>query len=244
MNAVNDSLQAAFVLHARPFSDSSLLVELFSLGDGRQPAIAKGARKPGRGSLQSLQPFTPLWVAWRGRGEVATLTKAEPREIPFRLDGKHLYCGIYVNELLMRLIPRAEPLEGLFNLYEQTILALQNKEEMVPLLRLFEMSLLAELGYGMLLTHTSEGEEINPSSWYEYAPADGPRPVEDRNSESSVLGATLLAMAVGDFSAPETRRQSRGLMRRTLDYHLDYKELKSRGLFVRQPWDSLSGEKE
>lgn len=239
---VNDSLQAAFVLHSRPFSDNSQLVELFSLGSGRQPAIARGVKKTRRGPVQSLQPFTPLWVAWRGRGEVATLTTAELRAAPYMLDGKRLYCGIYVNELLMRLIPRAEPFEGLFDLYEQTMAALRDKGEMAPLLRQFEMLLLAELGYGMLLTHTAEGEEVEQSSWYEYAPADGPRRVVEKFPDA-VLGATLLAMAVGDFSDSTTRQQSRGLMRRVLDYHLDYKELKSRGLFARQPWDSLSGEK-
>ena len=230
---MNVSLQAAYVLHRRPYSDSSLLVELFSLGQGRQPVVARGARKASKRGRPPLQPFLPIWAAWRGRGEVATLTGAEPRAAPLDLEGERLFCGMYLNELVMKLTPRGEPLEGLFQLYEQTLGRLGRDGALAPVLRTFELAMLEELGYGMLLTHSADDHPVSPDAWYEYAPDQGPRPVADPGPVA-VRGATLLAMAERDFSDPEVRRQALRVMRRTIDHHLDHKALKSRELFVRR----------
>jgi DNA repair protein RecO (recombination protein O) len=227
------SLQAAYVLHRRPFSDSSLLVELFSLGQGRQPVVARGARKASKRGRPPLQPFLPIWAAWRGRGEVATLTDAEPRAVPLELAGERLFCGMYLNELVMKLTPRGEPLEGLFHLYEHTLGRLGRDGAVAPVLRTFELAMLEELGYGMLLTHSADDHQVSPDAWYEYAPEQGPRPVANPGP-AAVRGATLLAMAERNFSDPEVRRQALRLMRRTIDHHLDHRVLKSRELFVRR----------
>ena len=227
------ALESAFVLHRRPFSDSSLLVELFTRDHGRQPVIARGARRVGsRGGVQ-LQPFSPILAAWRGRGEVGTLTRAEPRGAPYRLEGERLFCAMYLNELVARLTPRGEALEELFRLYEETLARLASDSVHESVLRLFEMGLLEELGYGMLLTHTSGDEPVRAEAWYEYPPTQGPGRV-DSPGPATVRGATLHAMAAGDFSETEVRRQARVLMRRLVDYHLDYRTLKSRELFQRR----------
>ncbi|HBH36525.1 MAG TPA: DNA repair protein RecO, partial [Gammaproteobacteria bacterium] len=97
-------MRAAFLLHRRPYRDTSLLLECLIAGEGRMPLIARGAAK---GRLKGiLQPFQPLMLKWRGRGEVMTLTHAEAAEKPVDLKKKLLYCGFYLNELLMRLLPR------------------------------------------------------------------------------------------------------------------------------------------
>jgi len=228
---MNVSLQAAYVLHRRPYSDSSLLVELFSLGQGRQPVVARGARKASKRGRPPLQPFLPIWAAWRGRGEVGTLTDAEPRAASFELAGERLFCGMYLNELVMKLTPRGEPLEGLFHLYEQTLERLGRDGAVAPVLRTFELAMLEELGYGMLLTHSAEDRPVSPDLWYEYAPDQGPTPVSDPGP-AAVRGATLLAMAEKDFSDPEVRREALRVMRRIIDHHLDHRALKSRELFV------------
>lgn len=230
---MNVSLQAAYVLHRRPFSDSSLLVELFSLEQGRQPVVARGARKASKRGRPPLQPFLPIWAAWRGRGEVATLTDAEPRAAPLELEGERLFCGMYLNELVMKLTPRGEPLEGLFHLYEQTLARLGRDGAVAPVLRTFELAMLEELGYGMLLTHSADDHPVSPDEWYEYAPDQGPRPVADPGP-AAVRGATLLAMAEKDFSDPEVRRQALRVTRRTIDHYLDHRALKSRELFIRR----------
>ena len=225
------TLQAAFVLHGRPFSDSSLLIEVLTPEHGRQPLLAKGARS-GRTRFPRLQPFAPLWLAWRGRGEIRSLTQADSRGIAFALAGERLYCGMYLNELLTRMTPRGEACERLFGLYENSLSALAAGAALEPLLRGFELEMLEDLGYGMLLTHTEEGLAVTADDWYEYEPARGPCGAA-RPSSQAVSGSTLLAMACRDFSDADVRRQARRLMRRVLDHHLDHRALKSRELFTR-----------
>lgn len=229
---MTNALQAAFVLHRRPFSDSGFLMEVFTLGHGRQPLLARGARGS-RARFGQLQPFQPLWLSWRGRGEIGTLSHAEPRGPTLRLVAERLYCGMYLNELLMRMTPRGEPFERLFGIYEEATEALQGQAPVEPVLRGFELELLEELGYGMLLTHTADDDGIEPDAWYLYDASGGPQPVE-AGTPRAVRGMTLLAMARRDFSDPEIRRDSLRLMRRVIDHYLDYKTLKSRELFPRK----------
>jgi DNA repair protein RecO (recombination protein O) len=227
---MTENLHAAFVLHRKPYSDSSLLLELFCSQSGRQPVIAKGARRSSRQN-SFLQPFVPLWLAWRGKGEVKTLTTAEQRGEAPRLVGKRLYCAMYINELVARLTPRGEAPDALFQLYEHALDGLASEQEIEPLLRGFELQLLDNLGYGLLLTHTAEaGEPLRPDAMYEFEPLHG---AVDASASSGTCysGATLLAMAHRDFSDPEVRRQALQLMRRIIDFHLGYRALKSRELF-------------
>lgn len=225
-----EDLHAGFILHRKPYSDSSLLLEVLCADYGRQPLIAKGARRSSRQN-SVLQPFIPLWLAWRGRGEVKTLTTAEQRGNAVRLTGRRLYCALYVNELIARLTARGEVLEQLFQLYEHVLGGLSAGQEIEPLLRSFELQLLEFLGYGLLLTHTAEsGESIRPDAAYEFAPLHGAVEVS-ASTGVCYKGSTLLAMARRDFSDPEVQRQSLRLMRRIIDFHLGHRPLKSRELF-------------
>lgn len=226
-------LQPAFVLHRRPFSDTSLLLEVFGLDDGRQAVIAKGARQSRSRFVAQLQPFQPLWLAWRGRGDTRTLTHAEARGAALQLAGKRAFCGMYVNELVVRMTPRGEPSARLFRVYEQALLSLQGQSAIEPLLRAFELQLLDEIGYGMLLTHTADDLPVEPGAWYTYDAEGGPLPASSSRSQA-VRGETLLAMARCDFSDPGVRQESLRLMRRVIDHHLGYRALKSRELFSRK----------
>ena len=158
---MTSALQEAFVLHRRSWSDTSLLLEVFTHGSGRLPLIARGVKKIGA-KVAQLQPFVPLWLDWRGRGEVATLSVAEPRGTPLPLVGRRLYCGIYLNELLMRLTPRSEPLEALFDIYQRALSRLALDEDLETLLRTFELDMLEDLGYGPLLTQDADGMALDP----------------------------------------------------------------------------------
>ncbi len=106
--------QRVFVLHARPYSETSLLLDVFSESDGRVTVLAKGARSRRSALKGALQPFTPLLMRWGGKGEVKTLRSAEPVSMGLPLTGTYLYCGLYVNELLMRVLGQEIGYSALF----------------------------------------------------------------------------------------------------------------------------------
>ena len=116
--------QSAFILHQRNYSETSLLLELYTRRHGRIGLIAKGARRPSNKNRGTLKPFQPLLVGWSGRGELMVLTGAEPDGASVDLVGSSLYCGFYLNELLMRLLHRHDPHEALYDRYNQALLGL------------------------------------------------------------------------------------------------------------------------
>ena len=228
------SLQPAYVLHTRRFRESSLIVELLSREHGRCAVLAKGALSPRASRQSQLRPFIPLLLEWRGRGELPLLTQCEAAASPHALTGRALYCGLYVNELVLRLCEREDPHSALFSSYLQCIQALaqapQDNAALEPILRQFELSLLAELGVGMQLEHDRDGIPIEPHRRYHYLPDAGPVPAPDEGEEGHP-GAVLLALATQRLDDPELRSGARRLMRQVLDAHLGGRPLKSRDLF-------------
>ncbi len=221
-------MRAAFLLHRRPYRNTSLLLECLVAGEGRMPLIARGAAK---GRLKgTLQPFQPLTLRWRGRGEVMTLTHAEAAEKPVDLKKKLLYCGFYVNELLMRLLPRGDACDNLMQVYWKTLLHLQYGEYPDWELRRFELLLLQETGYGVVLDATCEGEPVSSNKVYFYQIGLGI--TQDRSAADVLIhGETLLALHRGEWRHARERHEAKLLMRRLIDHSLDYKPLKSRELF-------------
>ncbi|MBK7685089.1 MAG: DNA repair protein RecO [Rhodocyclaceae bacterium] len=143
--------QLAFVLHAYPFSETSLVVDVFSRDHGRLPLLARGARRPRSLMRGNLMAFAPLELGWFGGGEVKTLAKAEWLGGMPLLSGRCLLLGYYLNELLVKLLPRDDAHPQLFDAYSDALRALSNGAEDAPELRRFEQSLLKELGYGLTL---------------------------------------------------------------------------------------------
>src|SRR4051812_22403192 len=143
--------EQAFVLHSYPHRETSLLLETFTRPHGRVTMIARGARRPRSALRGVLQAFQPVSLAWFGKGEVRTLTRAEWLGGLALLQGEALMCGFYLNELLLRLMPREDPHEALFERYRQALAALARLEPSAAVLRSFEKALLAELGYAMTL---------------------------------------------------------------------------------------------
>ncbi len=144
-----DRLEQAFVLHRRDYANTSLLLEIFSGTHGRFPAIAKGAKRGRAPSAALLQPFTPLWLSWSGRGEVRTLARVEAAGGALTLSGKALFCGFYLNELLMRLLGRNDPHEDLFAFYHAALTRLAQGTDLDSPLRQFELRLLQDAGYAL-----------------------------------------------------------------------------------------------
>ena len=226
---VPQDLQPAYVLHTRRYGDSSLIVDLLTRAQGRVTCIAKGALRARRTDVR-LEPFQPLLTAFRGRGEVATLVRAEPSAAPLALRGRDLYCGLYLNELLTRLTARQDPAAELFDDYALAIAGLAAGAPNEPVLRRFEVRLLAHLGLGLLLEVDDRGQPIVASSRYTYHMETGPTAALATDPDA-VSGQTLLALRSGEFDSDESIRQARQLMRRILHHHLDGRALRSRELF-------------
>ena len=144
-------LQPAFVLHTRHYRDSSLLLDVFTAQCGRISLVAKGARRPvrGRANAAILQPFIPLLLSFSGRSELKTLTGSEVAGQTQALKGDRLFSGIYLNELMIRLLHQQDAHPSLFVAYGNAVASLGSAESMDDVLRRFEFSLLQELGYGL-----------------------------------------------------------------------------------------------
>jgi DNA repair protein RecO (recombination protein O) len=222
----------AFILHSYPYRETSLLLEVFARAFGRVSMVARAARSPRSPLRGVLLAFQPLALSWFGKGEVRTLARAEWIGGHPRLQGEALLCGFYLNELLLRLLPREDPHDALLGRYREALQQLASPGDSAPALRSFERALLKELGYALALERDSaNGSAIDPAKSYRYDPERGPVEAGDVASESVVSGRTLLDMARDDYTDPVTQQQAKALMRSLLNHRLDYQPLKSRRIF-------------
>ncbi|KPJ96844.1 MAG: hypothetical protein AMJ55_01570 [Gammaproteobacteria bacterium SG8_15] len=226
--------QPAYVIHHHDYSETSLLLELVTRDYGRVGVIAKGARR-GRGERRALlNPFTPLRVDWSGKGELGVLTGVEAAGAPLALSGEALYCGFYINELMIRLLHRHDAHVQLFSGYQQCLQGLQGDIGNDVALRLFEYLLLQEIGYGLVLERDAfDNMPIVADQVYEYVADSGPRRVAadaGQHTGALVRGRSLLALAEGRFDDPEVMPELKRLMRMLLARHLGDKPLNSRRL--------------
>lgn len=219
--------QSAFVLHSRPYKETSALVDLFT-PDGRLRAVLRGAR--GKSGTQA-RPFLPLEIELRGKGELKTLARLEPNGIPNLLHGDVLFSGLYLNELLIRLLPSHDPHPALFEHYALTLQALAAGRPLQPLLRTFEWRLLDELGYGFALDQDRHGQPLAPASYYRLLPDAGLEAI-NHLQPGVFLGRDLLALAEADWEHPNTLATAKRLMRQALAPHLGGRPLVSRELFM------------
>ena len=220
-------LLRAFVLHTRPYRDTSLLIDFFTLDRGRVSAVAKGAKRPKSPWRGILQPFTPLIIQTVGKHELQTLTHCEASSHAYGLTQKQLYSGLYMNELLTRLLQREDPHEILFHHYEQALHALSQDEILEVVLRQFEWRLLHALGYGLPV------EAIVPEHYYLFTIQQGFQKLVESHYHGQVFkGEDLLAVASQAFQDPNTRRIAKHLMRVVLGELLGHKPIKSRELFA------------
>lgn len=225
-------LQPGYILHPRPYRDTSLLLEVFTRDHGRFGLVARGARAPKSRSRGLLQPFQPLLLSWSGRGELGTLGAVEPDGAAPRLSGAHLYSGFYLNELLLRLLQRNDPHPELFAAYAQALRGLQTEAQRP--LRLFEKQLLEALGYGLLLDHEADsGEPVCAEAEYVYALESGPRRCESAETRGLKLsGRSLLSLAAEELADAQSLADSKRLLRAALDLYLGGRELKTREVFA------------
>ena len=229
------ALQPAYILHRKPYRDTSLLLEIFSRDYGRIGLVARGAQGK-RSTLKALlQPFQPLLLSWSGRGELQTLTAAEADGVPRPLVGEALLSGFYLNEILMRLLHRHDGHAELYSGYRRTLNTLSEGREYDWPLRLFERDLLQELGYCLQLTHTADGELLEASKCYCYHPEQGPVLAATEQQDCLLVhGSTLLSLDSGQVDDIECRNEAKRLMRTVLQPYLGHRPLASRELFRAQ----------
>lgn len=224
--------QPAFVLHAYPYRETSLIVEVFSRDFGRVALLARGARRPRSVLRGLLLGFQPLELAWAGKGEVQTLMKAEWQGGQPLLAGKALFCAYYLNELLLHLLPREDAHERLFSVYAQTLLRFSegvNESD----LRRFERALLQELGYGLTLEADANGIPLDAAAHYAYEIERGlVRLMRPGSSALSVSGKTLIDLAAENSSDPRSLTEAKQLMRALIAHYTGGKGLETRKIFM------------
>jgi DNA repair protein RecO (recombination protein O) len=226
--------QPAYVLHARPYRETSMLLECLTRDYGRIGVVARGVRRE-RAQLQraQLEPFQILALDMVLRGEMATLRAAEPSGVPIRLQGDAGLAGLYLNELVVRLTGRQDPQPDLFDAYALALRRLAANEALAWTLRRFERDMLEAIGYALQLEFDADdGEPLDPDLSYRYVVETGP--VLARPGESQALrGRDLLALAADRAPDPLGVAALRRLMREVIGFHLGGGQLRA--------WRVLSG---
>ena len=228
-------LQPAYILHRQPFQNSSLLVDFLTLDHGRVRMVAKGARREKSRHRSLLQLFQPVLVSFSGRGEVKTLTGIETGVEAVRLRGRSLFSGLYMNELLVRLLLNHEEHRALYQIYQDALLALQEGADIEPTLRRFELGLLAELGYGINLTVDCVTRlPIDPAALYRFTPDVGFRRLDavmEPGADDYFQGEHLLALHDLRLEREDCAKAAKRLLRLALGSHLGQRPIHSRRLW-------------
>ncbi|MDE0095099.1 MAG: DNA repair protein RecO [Gammaproteobacteria bacterium] len=224
--------QPAYVLHARPYAESSLLVDVFSRDHGRCMLLAKGARRRKGGQRGILMPFKPLLIGWSGKGALPVLTAAEATAHLPEIAGFGLHAGLYANELLLKLLHRFDGHEKLYFAYDVAVQRLASGADPGETLRIFEKQFLREIGFGLILDHDVEtGKAIDPSVQYVYLPQSGPVASPAGSPGITVRGATLRELDGEEFRSQKSRSEARQLIRELIRHQLGGRELRSRRVF-------------
>ncbi|MEK6749114.1 MAG: DNA repair protein RecO [Pseudomonadota bacterium] len=225
------ALQPAYILHTRPYRDSSCIADVLTQDYGRMALLVRGARGKRNAAFKGgLQPFTPLLISWIGKGELPMLTELEAVGLPVVLSAARVIEGIYLNELLTRLLERGESMAGIYHNYHSALQGLAHEPATERILRLFEKELLQELGYGVILDVEGGGAPIQSELWYRYEIENGPRQVAAPPTKDAILGASLLSFARRELADAQSLRDAKKLMRRLMAPHLGLRPLHSRQL--------------
>lgn len=223
---------AAYLLHAYPYSETSLILEVFARDHGRLAMLARGARRPRSALRGVLHAFQPLELGWFGGGEVKTLAKAEWIGGISLLQGEGLLLGYYLNELLLKLLPREDAHAVLFDAYASALAALSRGATETAELRRFEKTLLRELGYGLVLERDAHGQTVDAGRSYRYQVERGAVAADTTDSGQAISGKTLLDLAGDNYADPRSLAESKQLMRYLLAHYLAGQPLQTRRVFI------------
>ena len=231
--------QPAYVLQRHDWSESSLIVELFTRGLGRVVTVARGAKKPTSNYRPLLLPFQPVMVMLGAPPKAADDAGADRELLPLRaaewaggqplVRGAALFSAFYLNELLVRLLPRNDAHAPLFASYVQTLRELERDGgSRATLLRSFELDVLREMGYAPALDHCAAGRPIDSAGWYRVDAQQGLLAVSGPLDEMCLRGSSIIALARRDLSQPQAAADSKVLLRQLIRYHLNGQPLNTR----------------
>jgi DNA repair protein RecO (recombination protein O) len=222
-------LQPAYILHQRKYRETSLILDVLTEDFGIIPLLAKGVRKAKSKTMAILQPFLPLAVSYLGKSDLKTLTHAEIIAPAPVLNGSALFCGLYLNELVKHFLHPYDPYSAVFNHYRQCLQQLSNiNENREVTLRLFELSLLETIGYGLPLDFDCNNDSsIDSHKRYQFLVTRGAFEAQD----GQFSGATLIALRNKKLDNRLVLAEAKILMRKVIDHHLGDKTLHSRVLF-------------
>jgi len=237
-----DIEQPAFVLHSTPYRETSALVTFFTPDHGKIKGVVRGVKGAGKAVFQksaSIQPFQKINLQWREKlnttSDLISIRQFESLPVRFPLQGDANICGLYLNELLQRLLYPRVPTDELFEAYQQTLyelLSCADRSHQAWSLRRFEAILLAEMGHALQCEFDVDGVQISNEKAYFYYPELGAILAEQDVSKRGGLiqGSCLLAMSKGEFN-PECLASLKRLFRTLLAEYLGNKPIKSRELF-------------
>lgn len=223
-NRVTD--QAAFILRRRDWQNTSLILDLFTRDYGCIRALARGARR--NPAKAPYQPFVMLSVGWSGKQELKTLTTAEGQPLP--VDEENYLALLYVNELIMAMLPPGEPGPDVFATYLSLLQQAAGKLEEASL-RVFEQRLMQMLGYFPdINVDASSGETIRSDAHYQFLINSGFVGC-DESARDSVSGRVVVGWCEGDYDSKSVLRLAKSVLRSTIDFNLHGKVLKSRDVY-------------
>ncbi|MEJ2601797.1 MAG: DNA repair protein RecO [Gammaproteobacteria bacterium] len=222
--------QPCFLLHGRPFRDSSQLIDILSRDHGRLALVARGIRASRSRYRGVLRPFVPLELSWTIAGDLGTLTGAEPAGRLPAIEGEALMAGFYVNELVLKLTHRHDPQPDVYEAYAAAVSGLACQPDVEYALRCFELRLLRAIGYGLDLEHDMvTGLPVDQDAWYRVRPAEGvTRVTADGPAAAVFSGAELRDIAAERFADPTLLRRARRILRPAIEHCLEGRELSSR----------------
>jgi DNA repair protein RecO (recombination protein O) len=224
-------LAPVFVLHHRPWRDTSRMLDVLSREHGRLTLFARGVRGPRSRTASLLQPFTPLLASWTGSGDAAQLTHVEAAAAgTVGLPAAALLSGWYLNELLLKLTLRVDPQPAVFDLYARALDRLRTAPSPAPALRAFERDLLELLGYGLELRREARGGAPLRADAYYHFHADLGFVETPAGADNAYAGRSLLALADDDLQEAPVLEDARRLMRAALDHALEGRELRTRAV--------------
>lgn len=227
-------LEPAYLLHSRPYRETSVIADYMTERQGRLSVIVRGARGKKSAYRSYLQPFCPVYISYLGRSNLKTLSAIEARGVPVNLTGRSLYSAMYLNEILVRLVKEGESFDQLFDLYETTIRLLEEGSDIEVTLRQFELKLMADIGYGINFQFDSDQRLIESNKHYAYVGGRGFVQAGEGFSRGSITytGSTLKAIGSKDLSDDQVKYSAKVLCRTVLQPLLGAKPLQSRALFA------------
>jgi DNA repair protein RecO (recombination protein O) len=221
-------LAPGYILHSHPYRDTSRILEVLTRDAGRMSLFARGVRGPKAKLAAEMQPFRLLLLSWSGKGEAPHLSTAESAPDHIDLPPDCLMSGFYLNELLLKLTHRHDPVPAVFDLYHATLEALKHAAPLEASLRIFEKRLLDALGYGVALdVDAGSGASIEPNAYYHFRPTHGVFAAAS-DAPGALAGESLLALAREELAPGRSQDDARRLLQAALAHCLEGRELNTR----------------